>query len=394
MVTSLAAALVSLALLQQPEPVVQLKVGDPAPALQFDHLLGGAFDGKTPLAEALRGKVVVLEFSTGWCAGCRASVPHWNELAKALAKQPVVFLSITNESKDAATRFIAETGLQTALGVDLDGSLFEAFGVGGIPDVVVIGRDGRIAGFSHPQHLEAAALEQLAAGKPTTFAGGKPRARRNWNQTAVLGDGDPEPGSCSVRAVDKANGMIQQNKNTGVIRGAGLTLTTLYATLLDCDPADIEIGAQLPVKSFFDLRVCGAERTLASARALALERLGAELQIDVATTTPKTKVLVLQRAAGHQGPPAPDAARKGGWLRPGDVHCASTTAADLVKALRFMLPAPMVDETGLTTPFSIDLTWDQERGVDALREALAEYGLRCVDGERPVSHHRLAVRVR
>ena len=53
---------------------------------------------------------------------------------------------------------------------------------------------------------------------------------------------------------------------------------------------------------------------------------------------------------------------------------------------------PVVDETGLTDAFAVDLQWDPQRGLEALREALATIGLRFEDGVRPAPKHRVTPR--
>lgn len=149
---------------QEPSPGADLPaVGDSAPALEFDLVLGA---GGVPTELDQEGKVVVVEFSTSWCAGCRAAVPHWNELAEELEGEDIVLVTVTNEDEAAAARFLADLSLKTPLAIDLDGSCFESFGVGGVPDAIVIDPEGRIAGFTHPRALTAKDLRRVAAGGP------------------------------------------------------------------------------------------------------------------------------------------------------------------------------------------------------------------------------------
>ncbi|HEU4418052.1 MAG TPA: redoxin domain-containing protein [Planctomycetota bacterium] len=377
-----------LAHAQTPEPALP-RVGDRAPALQYDHLLGAA--GKA--AElATAGKVVVLDFSTSWCAGCRASVPHWNALAAELSAEPIVFLSVTNEELAAAERFVKDVGLRTPLAVDLDGSLFEAFAVNGVPDAVVIGADGRIAGYSHPAKLDAETLRQVVAGKPVTFTGGLPRAARSWNHTQALSANEVQSGSFVVRPCSKPSGMIKQDPKTGVIFAGGVTLRALLTTVLDCDAGDLELDPALPKDVLYELRARGTDDTLASTRAFARERLAKELGIEVKTAMVEGKALILKRIDGHGGPPAADVSRKGGTMRNGAVQFGSVTADKLAAALRRNTTVPVVDETGLSDPFAVDLQWDPQRGLDGLREALATIGLRFEDGVRPTPKHRVTPR--
>src|SRR5687768_5585965 len=107
----LAAAL--LLAFQDPATPPLPKAGDVAPALAFDRVL--ARDGVAPFAP--KGKVVVVDFGTSWCPGCRLSASHWNALAAELAGEPIAFVMVTNEDEKAARRFLDEVELRTPLAV-------------------------------------------------------------------------------------------------------------------------------------------------------------------------------------------------------------------------------------------------------------------------------------
>lgn len=370
-----------------PLPPPLPKPGDAAPALQFDHVLGA--DAAAVSSEALRGKVVVLEFSTSWCGGCRTAVPHWNALAKELAGEPIVLLSVSNETAALAESFQREVGLATPLAVDLDGSLFEAFGVPGLPDAVVLDAQGRIAAFADPRSLEAAALRKLSAGGPATFDAGKPRQRRNWNHQQPLGDGDVAPGTFSLAPSPKPAGIVRHDAKTGTLRCGGVPLRTLLATVLECAAGDVELAADVDAKGLFDLVARGGDGTLAAARELARNGLARDLGLAIATKARAQQVLVLARLPEHAPPPPPQQG-KGGSARAGEVRLGAVTAARLAQVLRPMLPLPVVDETGLAQPFAVDLQWDADGGVAALREALAPLGLTLTEATRPVAQHRVA----
>ena len=379
----------SLSTLQDPETTKALPtVGDRAPALQLDHVLGGPADAKLELEH----RVVVVEFSTSWCAGCRASAPHWNELAKELAGDPITLLSVTNESQETAARFAKDVGLTTPLGVDLDGSLFEAFGVSGIPDAIVIGADGKILGFTHPGRLEAADLRRAIAGEPVTFTGGLPRADRNWNHSAGLSGDAIAPRTFAVQPCAKPSGMVRMDPKTGSIFAGGVPMTVLFATILECAPSDLDLDPALPTKQMYELRARGGEDTLEGTRAFVRDRLAEDLGVTVTKQMVEGKALILRRAEGHAGPPAADEGKKGGGVGHGQIKLGSTTGKKLVAAMRNFTPCPVVDETGLTEPFGLDLSWDPRAGVSGMREALATVGLLLEEGTRESPRYKIAPR--
>lgn len=381
----------SLATFQDPETDQALpKVGDRAPALQLDHVLNGPADGK-PLE--LSGRVVVVEFSTSWCAGCRASAPHWNELAQELAGDPITLLSVTNESQETAERYAKAVSLATPFGIDLDGSLFEAFGVSGIPDAVVIGADGKILGFTHPGRLSAADLRRASKGEPVTFAGGLPRQARNWNHSNVFGsDGAIEPRTFIVRPCAKPSGMLRLDPKTGAIFAGGVPMKVLFARVLECAPGDLDLDPSLSTTQMYEMRARGDDGTLEGTCAFARERLAEDLGVTVTKQMTEGKALILRRAEGHAGPPAADETEKSGGVGHGQIKLGSTTGKKLVAALRNFTPCPVFDETGLTEPFGLDLTWDPRAGVSGMREALATVGLLLEEGTRESARYKIAPR--
>jgi thiol-disulfide isomerase/thioredoxin len=122
--------------------------GKPAPAISVDALDGGKFD----LADH-QGKVVIIDFWASWCGPCVRGLPVVTEVAKAYADQGVVFYAM-NVQEDAATikPFLKKHKLDVNVALDTDGKVSEAYGVQGIPQTVIIGKDGVISkihvGFS------------------------------------------------------------------------------------------------------------------------------------------------------------------------------------------------------------------------------------------------------
>jgi peroxiredoxin/outer membrane lipoprotein-sorting protein len=133
--------------------------GKPAPEFKLASL-----DGKTVSLSDLKGEVVILDFWATWCGPCRLSLPHLDELYKAQKDKGVeVFALDEQEAKDDVEAFVKKTGLSVPVLLDSEGKAGSQYGVTGIPQTVVIGKDGKIAkiivGFdpdSSPQELQKA----------------------------------------------------------------------------------------------------------------------------------------------------------------------------------------------------------------------------------------------
>ena len=130
----------------QPEmeggPAEQLKVkaGDAAPDFKLMGL-----DGKEVSLASLKGKVVLLDFWATWCGPCKAAMPTMQKLHDEYASKGAVILGVNTweQKADAAKDYMASK--KFTYGCLLKGDdLATAYGISGIPTLVVIGKDGKV----------------------------------------------------------------------------------------------------------------------------------------------------------------------------------------------------------------------------------------------------------
>ena len=139
--------------------------GKAAPAFKLPGL-----DGKPVSLADLKGKVIVLDFWATWCGPCKMSLPHLDKMYQAEKGNDVhVFaVNVQEEAKDVQ-QFVTQTKLSVPVILDRDGKVGEAYGVEGIPQTVVIGKDGKVkkvfVGFSPqlPEQL-AKVVEEAKKG--------------------------------------------------------------------------------------------------------------------------------------------------------------------------------------------------------------------------------------
>ena len=102
-------------------------------------------DGREVTLASFKGRVVVLDFWATWCGPCKAAMPSIQKIHEAYSGKPVTVLGIDvwERKADAGPKYFREKGF--TYGCLLEGEdLARAYGVTGIPTLVVIGKDGKV----------------------------------------------------------------------------------------------------------------------------------------------------------------------------------------------------------------------------------------------------------
>ncbi len=94
-----------------------------------------------------RGEVVVLNIWATWCGPCREEMPSMQKLHEALGPQglKIVAVSVDAPGKEQVIRdFTKEYGLTFEVVHDSTGTIQTIYRTTGVPETIVIGRDGVI----------------------------------------------------------------------------------------------------------------------------------------------------------------------------------------------------------------------------------------------------------
>ena len=124
---------------EEPEAAMEL-IGKDVP----DFSLPG-MDGKIVSKASLKGQVYILDFWATWCGLCKQSLPHLDKLYQAeKAAGLKVFAVNLGEEKEKVEEFVTTTKLSLPILLDTEGKYTEPFKANGIPETVVVGKNGKV----------------------------------------------------------------------------------------------------------------------------------------------------------------------------------------------------------------------------------------------------------
>lgn len=115
-----------------------------------------SIDGQTVTSDSLRGEVVVLAFGASWLPLSKAQLQGVRKLADEYSQRGVVVYWVSTESDDPKSKnhasdqqlrsFAQKYGLNVTVLRDPAGPVSKKFGVDQLPSIVILDKEGNIAG--------------------------------------------------------------------------------------------------------------------------------------------------------------------------------------------------------------------------------------------------------
>ncbi len=146
----------------------ELSLGDAAPALTNVNWLKGE-----PVKEWQKGQIYVLDFWATWCGPCIRSMPHIAKIQSEYGPKGVNVIGVAvwpRPGMKPTKAFVEAQGERINYRIAEDianrtaSAILEPLGIGGIPTVLVVDQQGRLAWQGHPMSGLTKAIDEMLAG--------------------------------------------------------------------------------------------------------------------------------------------------------------------------------------------------------------------------------------
>jgi len=114
-----------------------VRTGEAAPPLELSTL-----DGTSVSLEALRGRVVVLNFWATWCGPCRVETPELQAFGTQAGDEVAIIGVNVQEPPSIVAPFVSEYGVTYPIVLDEAGATTRVYRVTGLPTSVFLDRSG------------------------------------------------------------------------------------------------------------------------------------------------------------------------------------------------------------------------------------------------------------
>ena len=313
--------------------------------------------------DKLKGKVVVLEFWHTRCVACIKAIPHLNELVDAFSSKPVVFLGVSEDNKDHLKAFLKRTPVKGWLALDQPFNPTKTgFDLGGVPRTVIIDSTGRIAAITYPGELDAAHLAEILEGKPSSLPAFKPYVTDAGQDTNAVTNLPPTTVQVSIQGPfpqpkEGAFDVLSWEQPEYRFTAQKAFLRDVLWYFFDIS-SDLIIGKGKLPDGLYDISAAAPPDKLPELKAQFVEMLKTNLGIAILTKEQEVEVYAMTVCASNT--PGLKATRKsgGGGERPGGFRVNGTFMKGIAFYLEAALDKPVIDETGLTGLWGVDIKWE------------------------------------
>lgn len=349
--------------------------GDPAPVLTIEETLNRPADADADWA-ALKGKATVLEFWATWCVPCVDVIPHLNDLADELSGEGIRFVSVTDEEEGTVAPFLESMPISGVVALDLDRSAFRDYGVRALPTTFLVDGEGVIQAVTQAYDVAKDDLLDLMAGRRPDVPGPE--------DSSELFEVDDEEGEAVFQVLVRPttnkteSGMM---RNPHEVRMISFSPESMLRAAYDVEPGRLVMEAELRDRKLDVVVNTGSRPDLLEP--VMQQAVSAALGVDAVWEEQVVEAYVLLNPGEAKLKPLPGSG--GGSVRVTSRSLVATDLELLAGRVAYLLERPVVNETGLTGRYQIDLRFDVKEDPGSLSRAIEDtLGLELVLAERSV----------
>ena len=260
-------------------------------------------------------------------------------------------------------KFLKTRPIHGWVGIDRAEVMFKAYGFEGVPDTVLIGADGRIAGITYPSMLKAGHIEDLLAARPVKLPG-----RQDLSIARAGDDGSAPLLDMIVRP--SAGGGGGAAWGGGKFQVKGYTIRHLLSQATNVPP-DFVVGEAADDSTPYDVSLTVPRASSAAFQKLVPDILCLAFHVTMRRETRDTDGWILKAPQGK--PDALKEATSGGGTascRAGKLNMTGGSMDQLAAMIRGVVHKPVADRTGIPGTFDLALKYDEKQPesiLDVLR---------------------------
>lgn len=329
----------------------------------------------------LRGKPIILEFWTTWCGPCIPAMKKLDSLQKKF-KDKLEIITVSYDNRDRLKNYIETT--KTSLRIAYDTTHFKSFEYRYIPHTIIIDKDGYVRAITSPEHINENVIKTLINENEISLAikSDYKDDTTNVEQLKVINDKEKIIRLTNYNPSNGAGYMPKRNID-GEINGFDFwnsTIVQIYSALYDNIPNNKTVyrngltknDFEYKEENLYNLTIEVSEELEEGIYQTSIDFMNSYFDVSARKVVDTLQCYVLKNVDNilqESKTITPENTFRGPMFK-----SYGYGINKLIAYLDNFVGLPVVDLTGLTKKYDIELNW-QFSNPKTLNSELKKYGL-------------------